>query len=107
MEITQKSATVGFPRFILLRRIPRSLLRGASFVYTGGVNGFKKFFFYVTNNEEVSRHEEGFDVAFFIVNTIALVVGTALFMFNNEPQWIAVLVIEYTWALDNMRHNRP
>lgn len=61
----------------------------------------------MTNNEEVSRHEMGFDVAFFIINTIAVVVGSSLFIIYNEPQWIAVLVIEYTWALDNMRHNRP
>ncbi|HEY4487862.1 MAG TPA: hypothetical protein VI483_03820 [Candidatus Paceibacterota bacterium] len=66
-----------------------------------------KWFRYITNNEEVSRHEEGFDVAFFIINTIALIVGSTLFIHYDEPQWIAVLVIEYTWALDNMRHNRP
>ena len=66
-----------------------------------------KWFRYITNNEEVSRHEEGFDVAFFIINTIALIVASTLFIHSDEPQWIAVLVIEYTWALDNMRHNRP
>lgn len=66
-----------------------------------------KWLLYMTNNEEVSRHEMGFDVAFFIINTIALVVGSTLFLIYSEPQWIAVLVIEYTWALDNMRHNRP
>lgn len=71
------------------------------------MNYIKKFFLYITNNEEVSRHEQGFDVAFFIINTIAVVVGTVVFFANNEPQWIAVLIIEYTWALDNMRHNRP
>ena len=65
------------------------------------------WFLYVTNNEEKSRHEELFDVAFFIVNTAALVFGTVMFIIHNEPQWIPVLVIEYTWALDNMRHNRP
>ncbi len=67
----------------------------------------KKFFLYVTNNEQVSRHEEIFDIVFFIVNTIAVVFGSVMFVLNNEPQWISVLVIEYTWALDNMRHNRP
>jgi len=66
-----------------------------------------KWLLYMTNNEEVSRHEMGFDVAFFIINTIALIVGSVLFIKYSEPQWIAVLVIEYTWALDNMRHNRP
>ncbi|HEY4521448.1 MAG TPA: hypothetical protein VJL57_03570 [Candidatus Paceibacterota bacterium] len=66
-----------------------------------------KWLLYMTNNEEVSRHEMGFDVAFFIINTMALVVGSFLFLKYSEPQWIAVLIIEYTWALDNMRHNRP
>lgn len=62
---------------------------------------------YVTNNEVVSRHEEEFDIAFFIINTIASIFGVIMFITHNEPQWIPVLVIEYCWALDNMRHNRP
>ena len=66
-----------------------------------------KWFLYITNNEEVSRHEEAFDVAFFVINTVALLFGSALFIVHSEPQWIAILVIEYTWALDSMRHNRP
>ncbi len=67
----------------------------------------KKWLLYITNNEEVSRHEEEFDILFFIVNTLASIFGVIMFILQNEPQWIAVLVIEYTWALDNMRHNRP
>ena len=67
---------------------------------------FKKWLLYMTNNEEVSRHEEAFDIIFFIVNTLAVILGTIFFIMNHEPQWVAVLVIEYTWALDNMRHNR-
>jgi hypothetical protein len=66
----------------------------------------KRWLLYITNNEETSRHEESFDIWFFIVNTIAAVAGTALMIVYGEPQWIPVLVIEYTWALDNMRHNR-
>ena len=66
-----------------------------------------KWLRYMTNNEAYSRHEVAFDVIFFIVNTIALIVGSALFLIYEEPQWIAVLVIEYTWALDSKRHNRP
>ena len=62
---------------------------------------------YLTNNEDISRHEEHFDIGFLIVNTLAVIVGIALFISHNEPQWISVLVIEYAWALDNMRHNRP
>lgn len=66
----------------------------------------KGWLLYFTNNEEVSRHEESFDIAFFIINTLAVIFGTILFIVHDEPQWIAVLLIEYTWALDNMRHNR-
>lgn len=66
----------------------------------------KKWLLYITNNEESSRHEELFDVGFFILNSIAGVVGTALLVIYGEPQWIPFLIIEYTWALDNMRHNR-
>lgn len=67
----------------------------------------RKWFLYITNNEQESRHEEGFDIAFFIINTAALFFGVAMFIVRNEPQWIPVLIIEYNWALDNMRHNRP
>jgi len=66
----------------------------------------KGWLLYFTNNEEVSRHEQSFDIAFFIINTIAIVFGVFFFIAKGEPQWIPVLVIEYTWALDNMRHNR-
>jgi len=65
------------------------------------------WFLYITNNEKESRHEEIFDIVFFIVNTIALIFGIVMFITHNEPQWIPVLVIEYGWAFDNMRHNRP
>jgi len=67
---------------------------------------FKKFLLYITNNEEASRHEEMFDVIFFITNTVAVVVGSVLLYIYGEPQWIPFLIIEYTWALDSMRHNR-
>ncbi|MBI2064056.1 MAG: hypothetical protein HYT65_03660 [Candidatus Yanofskybacteria bacterium] len=66
-----------------------------------------RWLLYITNNEERSRHEELFDVAFFIINTAAVIFGTIMLIVYGEPQWIPVLVIEYTWALDNMRHNRP
>ncbi|MBI2064868.1 MAG: hypothetical protein HYT62_02300 [Candidatus Yanofskybacteria bacterium] len=66
-----------------------------------------KWLLYITNNENRSRHEEIFDVLFFVINTLALVFGVVMFVIHDEPQWIPVLVIEYTWALDNMRHNRP
>lgn len=67
---------------------------------------FKGWLMYVTNNEETSRHEEWFDIGFFIINTLALIFGFIMFVYYDEAQWIPVLVIEYTWALDNMRHNR-
>jgi hypothetical protein len=66
----------------------------------------KKWLLYITNNEEVSRHEEAFDIAFFIVNSIAGIIGIFLLIYYHEPQWIPFLIIEYAWALDNMRHNR-
>lgn len=61
---------------------------------------------YITNNEKQSRHEEQFDIAFFAINTVALIVGIYFFIKYGAPEWIPVLVIEYTWAFDNMRHNR-
>lgn len=61
---------------------------------------------YITNNQEKSRDEEKFDVVFFIINTIALVFGVAMFIVYNAPEWIPVLIIEYSWAFDNMRNNR-
>lgn len=67
----------------------------------------KRFFLYVTNNEETTRHEEVFDIAFFIINTVALVGGGFYLGYVGEWQWIPFLVIEYTWAVDTMRHNRP
>lgn len=67
----------------------------------------RNLFLYITNNEQESRHEQIFDIVFFIVNTVALVFGIVMFIIHDEPQWIPVLVIEYNWALDNMRHNRP
>jgi len=65
------------------------------------------WFIYLTNNERESRHEQHFDVIFFIVNTVALLVGIVVFIIYRAPEWIPVLVIEYTWAFDNLRHNRP
>ena len=67
----------------------------------------RKWLLYITNNEEVPRHEEGFDIAFIIINTTASIFGIYLFIHYNEPQWIPVLLIEYLWAFDNLRHNRP
>jgi len=64
------------------------------------------WFLYVTNNEETSRHEQHFDVAFIIINTVALIVGVIMFIIYNTPEWIPVLIIEYTWAFDNLRNNR-
>ena len=67
----------------------------------------RKWLLYLTNNEQESRHEQEFDIAFLVVNTVALLLGIWMFVAYGEPQWIPVLVIEYMWAFDNMRHNRP
>lgn len=71
------------------------------------MNALRKWLLYMTNNEEVSRHEEAFDAIFFIINTAALIFGIGMFIYYHEAQWVPVLIIEYNWALDNMRHNRP
>ena len=65
-----------------------------------------RWFKWITNNESTPRHEVEFDIGFFVVNTIALVVGCYFIYTLGEIQWIAFLIIEYNWALDNMRHNR-
>ena len=67
----------------------------------------RQFFLYVTNNEEISRHEEIFDIAFFIINTVALIGGIIYLSFVRMWEWIPFLVIEYTWAVDTIRNNRP
>lgn len=67
----------------------------------------KDVLLYITNNEPVSRHEEAFDIAFFIINTLAVALGSAYFFYIAQWEWIPFLVIEYTWAMDTMRHNRP
>jgi hypothetical protein len=71
------------------------------------MSSLKAFLLYVTNNEPTSRHEELFDIAFFIINTLALVIGTFYLGYVDEWHWIPFLVIEYMWAIDTMRHNRP
>ena len=66
----------------------------------------KKILLYITNNEKISRHEEAFDIGFFIINTLAVIFGGIYLAYVGEWQWIAFLIIEYTWAIDTMRHNR-
>ena len=61
----------------------------------------------MTNNEDRTRHETEFDIAFFLINTFAVVAGGIYLAHIDEWQWIPFLVIEYTWAIDTMRHNRP
>ena len=70
------------------------------------MNKLWNWLLYLTNNEESSRHEQEFDVAFLIINTIALFFGVFLFISYNASEWIPMLIIEYTWAFDNMRNNR-
>ncbi len=66
-----------------------------------------RFLTYITNNEIQSRHEVLFDVIFWIAETLALVIGTSLLLAKHDGEWIPFLVIEYCWAMDNLRHNRP
>ena len=66
-----------------------------------------KFLQYITNNEATSRHEEVFDGIFWIVETLALVLGIWILLAKHVAEWIPFLVIEYCWAMDNLRHTRP
>jgi hypothetical protein len=72
-----------------------------------GAMPIRNFLYYITNNEDVPRHEAQFDIAFFIINTLALIGGSIALWKGGEGFWIPFLIIEYTWALDTMRHNRP
>jgi hypothetical protein len=67
----------------------------------------RKFLRYITNNEAQSRHEEVFDGIFWIVETIALIFGIWILLARHNAEWIPFLIIEYCWAMDNLRHNRP
>jgi hypothetical protein len=73
---------------------------------TDSCMSIRQFLLYVTNNEDVSRHETGFDIAFFIINTVALVGGGAYLAYYGMWEWVPFLLIEYTWAIDTIRHNR-
>ena len=66
-----------------------------------------RFLRYITNNEATSRHEETFDGIFWLVETLALILGIWILLAKRIPEWIPFLVIEYCWAMDNLRHNRP
>jgi hypothetical protein len=73
-----------------------------------GENGaMRKFLRYITNNEAVSRHEEFFDQIFWLIETAALFLGIWILLAKHSAEWIPFLVIEYCWAMDNLRHNRP
>ena len=66
----------------------------------------RKFLRYITNNEITSRHEEVFDEIFWVIETLALSIGIWILVRKHLPEWIPFLVIEYCWAMDNLRHNR-
>ena len=57
--------------------------------------------------EVVALSEEAFDGIFWIVETVALISGIWILLAKHIPEWIPFLVIEYCWAMDNLRHNRP
>ncbi len=67
----------------------------------------RRFLRYITNNEATSRHEEIFDGIFWIIETLALTFGIWILLAKHLGEWIPFLVIEYCWAMDNLRHNRP
>ncbi len=65
-----------------------------------------KFLRYITNNEVQSR-QKNLDVIFWMIETVALIFGTGILITRHSTKWIPFLVIEYCWAMDNLRHNRP
>ena len=82
--------------------------RTADSMAVPGENGAMwKFLRYITNNEATSRHEEVFDGIFWIIETLALTFGIWILLAKHIAEWIPFLVIEYCWAMDNLRHNRP
>jgi hypothetical protein len=70
------------------------------------MNKLYKFLQYITNNDSKPKHEKEFDMAFFIIITVAILIGSYLLVIKSMAEWIAFLVIEYVWSLDGMRHNR-
>lgn len=60
---------------------------------------------YITNNEKKPKDEILFDKIFIVVDIIAIIVGI-YWLWPAEKGWIPFLVIEFCWALDNLRWNR-
>ena len=86
----------------------RQICRPTTSAHSQGENQLmRKFLRYITNNEVVSRHEEVFDGIFWIIETLALGFGVVILLAKHSAEWIPFLVIEYCWAMDNLRHNRP
>jgi len=65
------------------------------------------FLKYLTNNLRNSKHETEWDIVFFLIISIMLVLGIGLLIVKHTEEWIAFLVIEFVWCCDNLRHNRP
>ncbi len=61
---------------------------------------------YITNNEKTSKDEIIFDICGFLIATLFLILGIIGFIIAKEVVWISMLVIEYCWYMDNLRHNR-
>ena len=72
------------------------------------LNRIWKWLCWVTNNEKNPKHEVEFDIVFFIVNTLTIIIGIPYMIISgggNAP-FATLLIIEYTWALDTLRNNR-
>ena len=63
---------------------------------------------WITNNETHPKYEVEFDVAFFIINTIAVILGCYYMIKDGKGSapFSAMLIVEWTWALDTIRNNR-
>jgi len=64
------------------------------------------FLLYLTNNLPVSKHEEAWDIVFFLVAILSTIGGIVLFLIRKEPQWIPVILLEFCWLWDNIKFNR-
>ena len=71
------------------------------------MNKIYYFLKYLTNNRKIPKHETEWDIAFIIIMTLALIYGSVLLIIKGMGEWTAFLLIEYIWAFDNLRYNRP
>lgn len=90
------------------RRSRKGVPMPPHFLRRPGLNKVWEHFCWITNNEMRPKHEVEFDIAFFIINTLAVSFGvySMLMSSRDTAPFAAMLIIEWTWALDTIRNNR-